>query len=410
MLRKRRNFCTRKLLPNKFSLSNVMVVITNFGFAQNATALKMQMGQSFTTVLINCDPTDIPAGTDYSISNTYYPGLLRKAIEVAQEKEFDWIFFIASDVSFANSCNLDFFIQEAINLEGIGVYSPSVTHDSRTAFELLLNRESSGIREVGVVEGFIFLTRVDLISKLPINEDENVYGWGLDVLLCKLAAQSDLSVVVDDRLSVYHPAKKIEHVIDEEKAQEQSNKMLGAENLEWLHEVQATYLSKTKYPLPARSVDLGCGLYINDYFSTNNAFGIDIRKSKNRRILKQDLTRKGIPFPDRHFDYVTAFDFIEHVPRDFHTIRRTRYPFIVLMDEIHRVLKMGGIFLSLTPAYPDAKAFQDPTHVNFITDRTFPDYFCSPNLWGRMYGFKGNFILVSQVWEDGKLRTVLRKT
>jgi hypothetical protein len=80
------------------------------------------------------------------------------------------------------------------------------------------------------------------------------------------------------------------------------------------------------------------------------------------------------------------------------------------MDEIHRVLKMGGIFLSLTPAYPDAKAFQDPTHVNFITDRTFPDYFCSPNLWGRMYGFKGNFILVSQVWEDGKLRTVLRKT
>ena len=410
MVRKRLDLSPFKLPPKKFSLSNVMVAVTNFGFAQNATALKKQFEQSFTTVLINCDPVEIPEDTDFSIPNTYYPGLLNHAIQIAQKGGFDWIFFVASDICFTNSCNLEFFVQEAINLEGIGVYSPSVTHNSRTAFELLFSRESAGIREVGIVEGFIFLTRIDLISKLATDIDSNFYGWGLDVLLCKLAAQNDLSVVVDDRLSVYHPSKKIEHAIDEEKAQEQSNTMLGTENLEWLHDVQSNYMSNTKYILPSRSVDLGCGLYINDYFSTNNAFGIDIRKSSNKRILKKDLIRKGIPFPDLYFDYVTAFDFVEHVPRDFHTFRRTKYPFILLMDEVYRVLKTGGIFLSLTPAYPDAKAFQDPTHVNFITEQTFPDYFCSPNLWARMYGFKGSFALVSQVWEDGKLRTVLRKT
>jgi hypothetical protein len=79
------------------------------------------------------------------------------------------------------------------------------------------------------------------------------------------------------------------------------------------------------------------------------------------------------------------------------------------MNEIHRVLKTGGIFLSFTPAYPYAEAFQDPTHVNIITESTFPDYFCKPNLWGRTYGFTGAFDLARQNWEGKRLLTQMRK-
>jgi hypothetical protein len=57
------------------------------------------------------------------------------------------------------------------------------------------------------------------------------------------------------------------------------------------------------------------------------------------------------------------------------------------MSEIHRVLKPNGMFYAVTPVYPSNEAFQDPTHVNFITDRTH-EYFCGDE---GLYGFKGNF-------------------
>ena len=71
------------------------------------------------------------------------------------------------------------------------------------------------------------------------------------------------------------------------------------------------------------------------------------------------------------------------------------------MNEIYRILAPGGYFLHCTPAYPAKQAFQDPTHVNIITEDTFPTYFCvnqSEKPWASMYGFHGAFTLVEQVW------------
>lgn len=72
------------------------------------------------------------------------------------------------------------------------------------------------------------------------------------------------------------------------------------------------------------------------------------------------------------------------------------------MSDIWRVLKPGGIFYARTPAYPSAAAFQDPTHVNIITDQTISYFARRPALdgslvdpWGldlgKRYGFKGEF-------------------
>ena len=79
------------------------------------------------------------------------------------------------------------------------------------------------------------------------------------------------------------------------------------------------------------------------------------------------------------------------------------------MSEICRVLKEGGIFYSRTPAYPSKQAFQDPTHVNFITEDTYPQYFCGGSPLARMYGFKGNYELVAQEWHFGHLLTLMEK-
>ncbi|MBV1776441.1 class I SAM-dependent methyltransferase [Burkholderiaceae bacterium DAT-1] len=157
-----------------------------------------------------------------------------------------------------------------------------------------------------------------------------------------------------------------------------------------------------------KTLDLGCGPNPRNLFNAAEVYGIDIRESDNPNIKAADLAIEPIPFPDNHFEFVTAHDFIEHIPRVIYMPHR-RFPFIELMNEVYRVLKPGGMFLSFTPAYPHGEAFRDPTHVNIITEQTFQAYFDDTNRWGTMYGFNGAFKIVSQEWKGPHLLTILQK-
>ena len=161
----------------------------------------------------------------------------------------------------------------------------------------------------------------------------------------------------------------------------------------------------------SKSLDLGCSENIKNPYAANEVFGIDVFEDLSRNILKADLAVEAIPFPDGIFDYVTAYDLIEHIPRVIYNPHR-RLPFIELMNEIYRVLKIGGFFFSSTPAHPHAAAFVDPTHVNIITEGTFPLYFgdaASNPPWGALYGFKGSFSVIKQEWNGQHLLTLLQK-
>lgn len=157
-----------------------------------------------------------------------------------------------------------------------------------------------------------------------------------------------------------------------------------------------------------RSLDLGCGRQPRNPFSASEIFGIDIAGESTDRIKIADLAIEPIPFPGGYFDFVTAFDFLEHVPRILYAPHR-RTPFVNLMNEIHRVMVAGGKFFSHTPAYPHAAAFSDPTHVNIITEDTFRYYFDDTNRWAAVYGFTGAFRLLEQAWRGPHLLSVLEK-
>jgi SAM-dependent methyltransferase len=157
-----------------------------------------------------------------------------------------------------------------------------------------------------------------------------------------------------------------------------------------------------------KALDIGCGLKPKNPFNAQEVYGIDVRDDADANIVKADLVVDDIPFPDDSFDFVTAHDFLEHIPRLIYTPKR-RNAFVEVMSEVWRVLKPGGQFLSVTPAYPHAAAFVDPTHVNFITEDTFRLYFDNVNNWGVIYGFKGKFEILSQEWRGPHLVTVMRK-
>lgn len=161
--------------------------------------------------------------------------------------------------------------------------------------------------------------------------------------------------------------------------------------------------------MTTKSLDLGCGLQPKNPFNAQEVYGIDVRDAAEAHIVKADLVIEPIPFPDDSFDYVTAHDFLEHVPRLIYLPQR-RNAFVEVMNEIHRVLKPGGVFMSFTPAFPHGPAFRDPTHVNIITEETFPLYFDDKVRWASMYGFRGSFQILSQEWRGVHLMSLLRKT
>jgi SAM-dependent methyltransferase len=158
-----------------------------------------------------------------------------------------------------------------------------------------------------------------------------------------------------------------------------------------------------------KALDLGCGKKPRNDFNADEMFGIDIVDHGLPNIKMADLAIEPIPFDDNTFDIVTGYDFLEHIPVLIYNNGKRKYSFIDVMSEVWRVLKPGGRAYFCTPAYPNIEAFQDPTHVNFITTSTL-QYFSFPspttNWWSQLegckeyYGFKGQYTVTEQKWKE----------
>jgi|688.fasta_scaffold502270_2 SAM-dependent methyltransferase len=148
-------------------------------------------------------------------------------------------------------------------------------------------------------------------------------------------------------------------------------------------------------------LDVGCGSNPRNPFGAKELIGIDILAESSIEAHQdynyiQVLPGKAFPLKNESIDSISGFDFIEHLPRGS-TLESNL--FISFMNESSRVLKKGGVLLLVTPAFPSPAAFQDPTHVNFISVNTV-DYFIgsNPDASKLGYGFTGKFQLVTQQW------------
>jgi SAM-dependent methyltransferase len=148
-------------------------------------------------------------------------------------------------------------------------------------------------------------------------------------------------------------------------------------------------------------LDMGCGNNPRNPFDAGILLGADIMPnqliSTNVNFTYINVGLDGrLSLRNNSVDSISGYDFIEHLPRGA-TIENNF--FIKFMNEAYRILKLGGILLLVTPAYPSPAAFQDPTHVNFITKDTV-NYFAGANPYAKLlgYGFEGYFRLIHQSW------------
>jgi SAM-dependent methyltransferase len=166
------------------------------------------------------------------------------------------------------------------------------------------------------------------------------------------------------------------------------------------------------------SADIGCGRNPQNPFNAEKLIGFDIASSQEG-IYPCVVGYEAFPLDDNSVDFVSAFDFIGHLPRNAIINGHITNPFIDMMSEIWRILKPGGLFYAQTPAYPSNGAFVNPSTVNVITEGTV-SYFAkrfgldgeAVDVWGldqgRQNGFHGEFLLLNQWWSGTNLCWKLR--
>ena len=141
-----------------------------------------------------------------------------------------------------------------------------------------------------------------------------------------------------------------------------------------------------------KHLDVGCGSQPRNPFDSEELYGIDIieQSSDDFHYVQSNIVLDPLPFEDSTFDSISAYDFLEHIPRLIIDNNKSRFPFIDFMNEAYRVLKPNGVFYAITPYYPRNEAFVDPTHVNIISKNTY-EYFTHPKYGASIYGFVGKF-------------------
>lgn len=94
-------------------------------------------------------------------------------------------------------------------------------------------------------------------------------------------------------------------------------------------------------------------------------------------LFNEEANRRGnfslpigfLPFPDNSIESVISHHALEHVGDGFMRV----------MDEVHRVLKPGGLFRIIVPAFPSHAAVADPTHKRYFLEGTWVTWIGSPD-------------------------------
>jgi 2-polyprenyl-3-methyl-5-hydroxy-6-metoxy-1,4-benzoquinol methylase len=103
-----------------------------------------------------------------------------------------------------------------------------------------------------------------------------------------------------------------------------------------------------------RLLDIGCGSYpfflastrFAEKWGVDQVFDTEVRLElghEHVNLLPFDAQRDAtLPFPADHFSVVTMLAVFEHIAMD---------SLVLLLTDIHRVLKPGGLYIATTPAY-----------------------------------------------------------
>lgn len=121
-----------------------------------------------------------------------------------------------------------------------------------------------------------------------------------------------------------------------------------------------------------KRLNLGCGHDIREGW-----INLDISPIEGVDVV-HDINNLPLPFDNESMDYILCQDIFEHIE------------YIPLLEELHRILKPGGIVEIRVPHFSSRFNFIDPTHKKMFSIQTF-DFFTEHAPFERSYYFPFHF-------------------
>lgn len=120
---------------------------------------------------------------------------------------------------------------------------------------------------------------------------------------------------------------------------------------------------RTGSSMKATRANIGCGAdYREGWFNVDSTPHVKLDLCHDLRVVPW-------PIPDESFEEVLMQGVLEHLPDT-----------VAVMEQVHRILKPGGVFKGSMPYCFSTFAFRDPTHVRYFDEKAF-DYFTREISW-----------------------------
>ena len=125
--------------------------------------------------------------------------------------------------------------------------------------------------------------------------------------------------------------------------------------------------------------------------------GVDYNASLDGDV-NHDLNQYPYPFDDEVVDKVYIDNCLEHLDSP-----------LKVMEEIYRILKLGGEVEVIVPYFRSSSAFIDPTHVHFFTVNSFAYYDPKSEIYKR-YGYTHvKFSVLKIIFHENLISGTLKK-
>lgn len=190
--------------------NSVICCVFDYNDHEAASRWADRLSEHFDTLILDSGSTPpCPHEKAVHYGNIYYSGLINKAYGMMLERDCRWLMVVTSDIEIddRNFNRLVSVMKDMVNTVNVGLYQPCCRWSPRgRALPQSLCHFSGKLRCVNFQEGWFHLMSRDVAeSILPVNQEINRFGWGIDLALCHSARQLGKLILVDDRVKVLHP-------------------------------------------------------------------------------------------------------------------------------------------------------------------------------------------------------------
>lgn len=159
-------------------------------------------------VVINSDDDNKPEHWINIGNECYFSDQFRKALEVANEYDYDVLWHIQADASFEDWQSIVNAAKQTKQKYDWAVYAPNVDDTFYISQRTDVFDLEDNLKVVATPDNTCWMITKEIVDKMNANlhlMDDNQLGWGWDLIICGLAHLEQKKVIRDYNYKINHP-------------------------------------------------------------------------------------------------------------------------------------------------------------------------------------------------------------